>query len=65
MKAKEINSRINQLFRKDELDYSILDQHIRFLEKLSVVQNSFVSIFVILEANRTASTAQCVHGQRR
>ena len=49
MKAKEINSQITQLFRKEELDYSILDQHIRFLEKLSVVQNSFLSIFDLAE----------------
>jgi len=43
--SDEIYFQINQLFRKDELDYSILKQHIRFLESLSVMQNSVVSIF--------------------
>jgi len=41
----DINEQISQLFRRDELDYSILNQHISFLESLSIVQNSFVSIF--------------------
>jgi len=41
----DINSQIDQLFKKEELDYSILNQHISFLESLSVLQNSFVSIF--------------------
>jgi len=45
----EINSQISQLFRKDELDYSILNLHISFLESLSVVQNSVVSIFDLSE----------------
>lgn len=43
--SDEVHFQINQLFRKEELDYSILKQHIRFLEELSVVQNSVVSIF--------------------
>ena len=42
---RDINEQIEQRFRKDELDYSILNKHISFLESLSVVQNSFVSIF--------------------
>lgn len=42
---RDINDHIRQRFRKEELDYSILNQHISFLEKLSIVQNSFVSIF--------------------
>lgn len=42
---KTINDQILQLFKKDELDYSILDQHIRFIESLSVLHNSVVSIF--------------------
>jgi len=42
---RDINEQIDQRFRKEELDYSILNQHISFLESLSVVQNSFVSIF--------------------
>lgn len=41
----KIISQISQRFRKEELDYSILNRHISFLENLSVVQNSFVSIF--------------------
>lgn len=43
--SDEVHFQINQLFRKEELDYSILKQHIHFLEELSVVQNSVVSIF--------------------
>ena len=45
----DINDQISQRFRKEELDYSILKQHIGFLEKLSIVQNSFVSIFDLAE----------------
>jgi len=41
----DINEQISQLFRKEELDYSILNQHISFLESLSILQNSVVSIF--------------------
>ena len=40
-----INEQISQLFRRKELDYSILDRHISFLESLSILQNSVVSIF--------------------
>jgi len=47
--SEDIHFQINQLFRKEELDYSILDQHIRFLASLSVMQNSFVSIFDLAE----------------
>jgi len=47
--SKDICSKINQLFRKEELDYSILNQHILFLESLSVIQNSVVSIFDLAE----------------
>jgi len=43
--SDDIHHQINQLFRREELDYSILEQHVRFLESLSVMQNSFVSIF--------------------
>lgn len=43
--TSHIHQQINQLFRREELDYSVLTQHIRFLESLSIVQNSFVSIF--------------------
>jgi DNA-binding CsgD family transcriptional regulator len=45
----EINNQIRQLFRKDELDYSVLKKHISFLESLSIVQNSVVSIFDLAE----------------
>lgn len=41
----DINEQISQLFRRDELDYSLLNQHICFLESLSILQNSVVSIF--------------------
>ena len=41
----DINEQISQLFIKEELDYSILKEHISFLESLSVLQNSVVSIF--------------------
>lgn len=40
-----VSERIIQLFRREELDYSILEQHIRFLESLSILQNSVVTIF--------------------
>jgi DNA-binding CsgD family transcriptional regulator/PAS domain-containing protein len=40
-----INEQISQLFKRDELDYSLLNQHISFLESLSILQNSVVSIF--------------------
>lgn len=43
--SDNIQLQINQLFRREELDYSILKEHVRFLESLSVMQNSFVSIF--------------------
>ena len=43
--SDDIQFQINQLFRKEELDYSILNQHISFLESLSAKQNSVVSIF--------------------
>jgi DNA-binding CsgD family transcriptional regulator len=50
MKEKDdIQVQINQLFRKEELDYSILKQHIGFLESLSAIQNSVVSIFDLSE----------------
>lgn len=45
----KINQQINQLFQKDKLDYSILKEHIRFLESLNVVHNSVVSIFDLAE----------------
>lgn len=41
----DIHQQINQLFKREELDYSILKQHISFLERLSTLQNSVVSIF--------------------
>lgn len=44
-----ISNKIFQMFRRDELDYSILKQHISFLEMLSVLQNSVVSIFDLAE----------------
>lgn len=47
--SDDIHVQINQLFRKDELDYSILKQHIGFLERLSTMQNSVVSIFDLAE----------------
>jgi DNA-binding CsgD family transcriptional regulator len=43
--TNDISQQINQLFRKEELDYSILKKHISFLESLSIVHNSVVSIF--------------------
>lgn len=45
----KINQQINQLFQKDKLDYSILKEHIRFMESLNVVHNSVVSIFDLAE----------------
>jgi len=45
----DIQFQINQLFRKEELDYSILNKHISFLESLSVIQNSVISIFDLNE----------------
>jgi DNA-binding CsgD family transcriptional regulator len=47
--SKDLNDKINQLFRKEELDYSILNQHISFLESMSILQNSVVSIFDLAE----------------
>lgn len=50
MKANnDINHQINQLFRKEELDYSVLKKHISFLESLSIAQNSVISIFDLAE----------------
>lgn len=43
--TEDINSQIGQLFKKEELDYSVLNHHIQFLESLSVLQSSVVSIF--------------------
>lgn len=43
--TNDISSQIGQLFKREELDYSILIQHIQFLESLSVLQSSVVSIF--------------------
>ncbi len=42
---KDVNDQISQLLNKDELDYSILKRHIDFLESLSVMQSSVISIF--------------------
>ncbi len=47
--TNDISSQIGQLFKKEELDYSILNQHIHFLESLSVLQSSVVSIFDLAE----------------
>jgi len=47
--TNDISSQIGQLFKKEELDYSILNQHIQFLESLSVLQSSVVSIFDLAE----------------
>lgn len=47
--SRDISDQIIQRFKKEELDYSILNRHISFLENLSVVQNSFVSIFDLAE----------------
>jgi DNA-binding CsgD family transcriptional regulator len=47
--SDNIHQQINQLFRREELDYSILKQHISFLEMLSALQNSVVSIFDLAE----------------
>jgi DNA-binding CsgD family transcriptional regulator len=44
-----INKQIFQLFKRDELDYSVLKKHILFLESLSVLQSSVVSIFDLAE----------------
>lgn len=49
--AEDINSQIGQLFKKEELDYSVLNPHIQFLESLSVLQSSVVSIFDLAEMN--------------
>ena len=43
--TNEVNDQISQLFKREELDYSILNQHISFLDSLSVLQNSVISIF--------------------
>ena len=48
-KTNDISNQIGQLFKKEELDYSILNQHIQFLESLSVLQSSVVSIFDLAE----------------
>lgn len=42
---RTVTEQIIQSFRREELDYSVLEKHIRFLESLSVLQNSVVSIF--------------------
>lgn len=42
---REICEQITRRLNREELDYSILDRHIRFLESLSIAQSSFVSIF--------------------
>ena len=47
--TNDINSQIGQLFKREELDYSLLNQHIQFLESLSVLQSSVVSIFDLAE----------------
>ena len=47
--SREINDQIGQLFRKDELDYSLVKQHIRFIESLSAIHNSVISIFDLAE----------------
>src|SRR5512133_2682952 len=47
--TKDIHAQINQLFKKDELDYSVLKQHIQFIERLSAFHNSVVSIFDLAE----------------
>jgi DNA-binding CsgD family transcriptional regulator len=47
--TNDINQQIGQLFKKEELDYSVLKQHIVFLESLSVLQSSVVSIFDLSE----------------
>jgi len=47
--TNDVSQQINQLFRKEELDYSILKKHISFLESLSLVHNSVVSIFDLAE----------------
>ncbi|HET6556518.1 MAG TPA: LuxR C-terminal-related transcriptional regulator [Prolixibacteraceae bacterium] len=47
--TNEINRQIGQLFKKEELDYSVLNNHIQFLESLSVLQSSVVSIFDLAE----------------
>jgi DNA-binding CsgD family transcriptional regulator len=46
---ESINKKILQLFKRDELDYSILKKHIQFLESLSILQSSVVSIFDLAE----------------
>lgn len=43
--TKDISSQIGQLFKKEELDYSVLNHHIQFLESISTWQSSVVSIF--------------------
>ncbi len=44
-KIRNTNEQISQLFNRKELDYSILKTHIRFIESLSEIHNSVVSIF--------------------
>ena len=39
---KTLNS---QHFIPEDLDYSLLDKHIKFLENLNVIENSAISIF--------------------
>lgn len=43
--TKDISSQIGQLFKREELDYSVLDHHIQFLESMGTWQSSVVSIF--------------------
>lgn len=40
-----VDEQVIQLFRREELDYSILDKHIQFLESLSTLHNSVITIF--------------------
>lgn len=46
---RDINRKISELFNKNELDYSILKEHVRFLENLNVFQSGVVSIFDLAE----------------
>jgi len=42
---KTASEQIIQRFRREDLDYSVLEHHIRFLENLTVLHNSVISIF--------------------
>ncbi len=41
----------SQNFIPEDLDYTILDKHTKFLDKLNVIENSSISIFDLYQKN--------------